>query len=114
MNDVTKENGAFFIQPNSHKLGKELREKAWGKFIPTPNDNFLKKVLLKLFGKHFSVVKNRLELDYPELYDYSKLIPVEGKAGTLIVFDSDVFHQGGKINKEGEERIVLRMHNYLS
>ena len=114
LNDVTKENGAFFIQPNSHKLGKELREKAWGKFIPTPNDNFLKKVLLKLFGKHFSVVKNRLELDYPELYDYSKLIPVEGKAGTLIVFDSDVFHQGGKINKEGEERIVLRMHNYLT
>ena len=114
LNDVTKENGAFFIQPNSHKLGKELREKAWGKFIPTPNDNLIKKVLLKLFGKHFSVVKNRLELDYPELYDYSKLIPVEGKAGTLIVFDSDVFHQGGKINKEGEERIVLRMHNYLS
>ena len=114
LNDVTKENGAFFIQPNSHKLGKRLREKAWGKFIPTPNDNLLKKVLLKLFGKHFSVVKNRLELDYPELYDYSKLIPVEGKAGTLIVFDSDVFHQGGKINKEGEERIVLRMHNYLT
>ena len=114
LNDVTKENGAFFIQPNSHKLGKELREKAWGKFIPTPNDNLLKKVVLKLFGKHFSVVKNRLELDYPELYDPKKLIPVEGRAGTLIVFDSDVFHQGGKINKKGAERIVLRMHNYLS
>jgi len=114
LNDVTKENGAFFIQPNSHKLGKELREKAWGKFIPTPNDNLIKKVVLKLFGKHFSVVKNRLELDYPELYDSSKLIPVEGKAGTLIVFDSDVFHQGGKINKKGAERIVLRMHNYLT
>ena len=114
LNDVTKENGAFFIQPNSHKLGKGLREKAWGKFIPTPNDNLLKKVLLKLFGKHFSVVKNRLELDYPELYDPKKLIPVEGRAGTLIVFDSDVFHQGGKINKKGAERIVLRMHNYLT
>ena len=114
LNDVTKENGAFFIQPNSHKLGKELREKAWGKFIPTPNDNLIKKVVLKLFGKHFSVVKNRLELDYPELYDPKKLIPVEGRAGTLIVFDSDVFHQGGKINKKGAERIILRMHNYLS
>jgi len=114
LNDVTKENGAFFIQPNSHKLGKELREKAWGRFIPTPNDNLLKKVLLKLFGKHFSVIKNRIELDYPEIYDSKKLIPVEGKAGTLIVFDSDVFHQGGKINKKGAERIILRMHNYLS
>ena len=40
--------------------------------------------------RHFSVVKNRLELDYPELYDPKKLIPVEGKAGTLIVFDSDI------------------------
>lgn len=37
-----------------------------------------------------------------------KLIPVEGKAGTLIVFDSDIFH------KEGLERLVLRMHSYLS
>ena len=114
LNDVTKENGAFFIQPNSHKLGKELREKAWGSLIPTPNDSLLKKVLLKLFGKHFSIIKNRIELDYPSIYDSEKLIPVEGKAGTLIVFDSDVFHQGGKINKKGAERIVLRMHNYLT
>lgn len=114
LNDVTRNNGAFFIQPNSHKLGKELREKAWGRFIPTPNDNLLKKVVLKLFGKHFSVVKNRIELDYPELYDPKKLTPVEGKAGTLIVFDSDIFHLGGLIEKDGLERLVIRMHSYLS
>lgn len=114
LNDVTKDNGAFFIQPGSHKLGKELREKAWGKWIPTPNDSIIKKLLIKFFGKSFKEVKNRLEIDYPELYKPEKLIPVEGKAGTLIVFDSDIFHQGGKINKKGAERIVLRMHNYLS
>lgn len=114
LNDVTKENGAFFIQPNSHKLGKKLRQKAWGNLIPKPNDSFFLKIIIKLFGKPFKDVKNRIELDYPELYDESKLIPVEGKAGTLIVFDSDLFHQGGKINKKGAERIVLRMHNYLS
>ena len=93
---------------------KELRHKAWGSLIPKPNDSFFKKIIIKLFGKPFKDVKNRIELDYPELYDESKLIPVEGKAGTLIVFDSDLFHQGGKINKKGAERIVLRMHNYLS
>ena len=114
LNDVTKENGAFFIQPNSHKLGKELRQKAWGSLIPKPNDSFFKKIIIKLFAKSFKDVKNLIELDYPELYDESKLIPVEGKAGTLIVFDSDLFHQGGKINKKGAERIVIRMHNYLS
>ncbi len=114
LNDVTKENGAFFIQPNSHKLGKKLRHKAWGNLIPKPNDSFFKKIIIKLFGKPFKDIKNRIELDHPELYDESKLIPVEGKAGTLIVFDSDLFHQGGKINKKGAERIVIRMHNYLS
>lgn len=114
LNDVTKENGAFFIQPNSRKLGKKLRHKAWGNLIPKPNDSFFKKIIIKLFGKPFKDIKNRIELDHPELYDESKLIPVEGKAGTLIVFDSDLFHQGGKINKKGAERIVIRMHNYLS
>ena len=87
LNDVTKENGAFFIQPNSRKLGKKLRHKAWGNLIPKPNDSFFKKIIIKLFGKPFKDIKNRIELDYPELYDESKLIPVEGKAGTLIVFD---------------------------
>ncbi len=114
LNDVTKENGAFFIQPNSHKLGKELRKKAWGNLVPTPADGLAKKIRQKLFGISFKNVKNRIELDYSELYDESKIMPVEGKAGTLIVFDSDIFHQGGKINKKGSERIVLRMHNYLS
>ena len=114
LNDVTRENGAFYIQPGSHKLGKKLREKAWGKLIPTPNDNFIKKIFQKFFGKTFNQVKNRIEIDYPELYDSSKLIPVEGKAGTLIVFDSDIFHLGGLIEKKGLERLVLRMHSYLS
>jgi len=114
LNDVTKENGAFYIQPGSHKLGKKLREKAWGKLIPTPNDNFIKKISQKFFGTKFNQVKNRIEIDYPELYDSSKLIPVEGKAGTLIVFDSDIFHLGGLIEKKGLERLVLRMHSYLS
>lgn len=62
----------------------------------------------------FTNNKNRLELDYPQLYEPNKLVPVEGKAGTLIVFDSDIFHQGGKINIKDKERIVLRSHNYLS
>jgi ectoine hydroxylase-related dioxygenase (phytanoyl-CoA dioxygenase family) len=114
LNDVTKENGAFFIQPNSHRLGKQLRKKAWSNLIPSPNDSLSKKIFIRLIGKSFAKVKNRIELDYPEFYDPQKLIPVEGKAGTLIVFDSDIFHQGGKINKKGVERIVLRMHNYLS
>jgi hypothetical protein len=114
LNDVTEDNGAFYIQTGSHKLGKKLRESAWGSFMPLPNDSLLKKILNKTFGINFKNVKNRLELDYPELFEPKKLVPVEGKAGTLIVFDSDIFHQGGKINIHNKERVVLRSHNYLS
>ena len=114
LNDVTEQNAAFYIQEDSHLLGKKLREKAWRKLIPTPNDNFIKKGVFKIFGKPFEKVKNRIELDYPESLIPEKLIPVEGKAGTLIVFDSDIFHKGGLIRKEGLERTVLRMHSYLS
>lgn len=113
LNDVSEENGAFYIQPNSHKLGKKLREKAWGKFIPTEKNNLIEKIIIRLFGKNFSDIKNRLEIDYEQYFEPKKLIPVEGKAGTLIVFDTDVFHLGGRIKKKGMERLVLRMHNYL-
>ena len=114
LNDVTEKNAAFYIQEDSHHLGKKFRENAWGNLIPTPSDNLIKKILHKFFGKPFEKIKNRIELDYPELMVPSKLIPVEGKAGTLIVFDSDIFHKGGLIQKEGLERLVLRMHSYLS
>ena len=43
----------FLFNLDSHKLGKELREKAWGKFIPTPNDNLIKKSSFKTFWKAF-------------------------------------------------------------
>lgn len=114
LNDVTEKNAAFYIQEDSHHLGKKLRENAWGNLIPTPSDNLSKKILHKLFGKPFEKIKNRIELDYPEHMVPNKVIPVEGKAGTLIVFDSDIFHKGGLIQKEGLERLVLRMHSYLS
>jgi hypothetical protein len=35
-----------------------------------------------------------------------------GGAGTLILFDSDVFHMGGVL-KDGGERMVTRIH-YMS
>lgn len=114
LNDVNEDNGAFYIQPGSHKLGKKLRERAWGSFMPLPKDSLLKKIFNKTFGIDFKNVKNRLELDYPEFFEPNKLVPVEGKAGTLIVFDPDIFHQGGKINIHNKERVVLRSHNYLS
>lgn len=114
LTDVNKHNGAFYIEPQTHDLGTKLREIAWGGNSPKPTDNLFKKAYNKFFGKKFKDVKNRIEIDYPEYYNPKNLIPVEGKAGTLIVFDSDLFHKGGVIQKSNLSRLVLRMHSYLS
>ena len=52
---------------------------------------------------------NRIELDYPELYQ--EPLGLIGTSGTLILFDSDIFHLGGKIEKD-HERTLIRSHWY--
>lgn len=37
---------------------------------------------------------------------HHKVIPIEGKKGTLLVFDTDLFHKAGRV--EAGERIILR------
>ena len=90
LTDIDKTNGAFSCSPGSRSKGKELREKAWA-------------------SKNYENVKNRIELDYKELISEFPSIPVEAKAGTLIVFDTDCFHKGG-LCEEGKSRLVVRAH----
>ena len=81
----------FFIYLiGSREKGAALRKAAWSS--PTYED-----------------VKNRIGLDYPELVDQYPCEPVEAPAGTLIVFDTDTFHMGGKCD-EGKERLIVRLH----
>lgn len=114
LNDVTEQNAAFYIQIKSNLIGSKLRKEAWRNMCPQPSDGFFSKALKKILGKKYKDVKNRIEIDYPSFYNPSELIPVEAKAGTLIVFDSDLFHKGGQIRKKGKDRLVIRMHSYLS
>ena len=87
LTDTTSENGSFYCVPGSHKYTKKLQD------------------------------KNRIELKSPEhsetrfvpLEFQSEQIPLEGKAGTLIIFDTDVFHRAGKVDKG--ERFVMRGHS---
>lgn len=93
LTDIDKTNGAFSCVPGSHIKGKELREGAWN---ATHN---------------YAAVKNRILYDYDNMKEYETMIePVEAKAGTVIVFDTDVFHMGGKV-EDGKKRLVIRSHN---
>lgn len=89
LTDVGEDSGPFCAAPKTHKKGAQLRRSS--------------------YQMRYEDRPNRIELDYPELYqEPTKLI---GCAGTLILFDSDVFHLGGKI-KKGHERIIIRSHWY--
>lgn len=91
MTDVLEvTSGAFTIVENSHKDGKRLRL----------NNNAINEYALK---------KNRIDVDYPD-YQYV-LKPILGKRGTTIIFDSDIFHFGGRVKQESS-RLVIRSHWY--
>lgn len=92
LTDCDRSSGAFSYIPDSYKLGKQLREQAWKE------------------TSDYGGAKNRLELDYPDLgYKAKDAVPIEGPAGTLFAFHSDVFHMGGSVD-EGKERRVIRFH----
>ncbi len=85
LNDTTKTNGAFACVPGSHKKADEIRKKLGGKV------NYENRELTR-------------ELPYTE----KDAVSVEGKAGSLIIFDTNVFHRAGTVS-EGE-RWVMRGH----
>ena len=92
LTDCDKDSGAFSYVPNSYQQGKELRRSEWRR------------------TGDFGQIRNRLEIDYPDLgFSSDDAVPIEGPAGTMFVFHSDVFHMGGSV-KEGNERRVIRYH----
>jgi hypothetical protein len=50
-----------------------------------------------------------LEVEFPEVIDEYPPEAVNGTAGTLIVFDTDTFHMGGRV-EENKSRLVVRGH----
>ena len=93
VNDVTTENGAFHCVPESQIIGEEIRRHAWAQ------------------TKDYTKLKNKVR-DYPELAELEEaLIPIEGKAGSMFMFHSSMFHQGGLLKKEGTKRVIIRSHS---
>ena len=87
LTDVDESCGPFSVVPKSHKNGYFIR------------NSF----------KHMSYANkpNRIKLDHPHLYE--EPLKICGKKGTLILFDTDIFHMGGKVDDE-KERMLIRSH----
>ena len=85
LTDTNEENGAFCCVPGSHKRTAIIREE---------------------LGDEVSYENRYLTRKLP--YTEDEVVSVNGKAGTLIIFDTDVFHKAGHVSKG--ERLVMRGH----
>ncbi len=99
LNDMNSDNGAFMLSPGSHNWVKNN--------FPTPRPPFVSNAFLESTRKIPSTIIN-------------KLVPIEGKAGTLIIFDTDTIHHQGLVSK-GDSKIIRfhysppgRLHKFYS
>ena len=83
--------GPLRVVPKSHHLGAATR--------------------LGQVGKPYELQKNRIRIDYPEIYNSfeNEISPILGDAGTLVIFGTDTFHMGGNV-ANNRERKVCRLH----
>jgi hypothetical protein len=88
---ITLDDGPLRVVPASHYMGAKLRSGQ--------------------FGKPYEQQNNRVEIDYPEIYEdiQDSIKPIFGKAGTLIIFNTDTFHMGGNVTSNNERK-VCRLH----
>lgn len=87
LNDIDSSNGAFEAVPGSHKLAQNIME------------HYRKR------GKKIANLPNR---DLPN--DLQNAIPMEAKAGSLIIFTTDTYHRAGRVD-EGKNRMIMRAHS---
>ena len=87
LTNTTSENGSFYCVPGSQINTKEIeQENRKSAILPNINET----------------------RDNASAYNGQE-IPIEGKAGTLIIFDTDVLHRAGKVSTG--ERYVMRGHS---
>jgi ectoine hydroxylase-related dioxygenase (phytanoyl-CoA dioxygenase family) len=86
LTDTTQENGAFSCVPGSTSYSTFTR----------------------LNAKKISYKNRHATRDHP--FSEDMVVPVEGAAGTLIVFTSELWHRAGKV--QSGERRALRGHNH--
>jgi hypothetical protein len=86
LTDTTQENGAFSCVPGSTSYSAFTR----------------------LNAKKISYKNRQASRDHP--FSDDMIVPVEGTAGTLLVFSTEVWHRAGRV-RSGERR-TLRGHNH--
>jgi hypothetical protein len=102
LTDNTSQNAAFGVVPGSAPSNRE-------KFRKIYTENNIRR--LSMDDERYQEMENKSS-------DEAEVVDIVGPAGTLVIFDSDVFHHAGQVSA-GMERKILRGHsgpaiNYVS
>jgi hypothetical protein len=89
LNDVSANNGAFEFVPNTHKWSEDLRRS----------------------DRASEITFDNRELSRQLPYQEEDVISLEAPAGTLFIFDTDMFHRTGTTSMG--ERKIMRGHTYF-
>lgn len=92
LTDTDESNGAFRLAPGTHVMGRSFVYQNW------------------IRRQDISEIAYDKQLEFPDeiIAPMLKVLtPIVGPAGTLFVFDSHAFHQGGVISP-GKERRMIR------
>jgi ectoine hydroxylase-related dioxygenase (phytanoyl-CoA dioxygenase family) len=100
LEDIDEENAPLTVIPGTHEQGRRIREHEW------------------LRVDDYDRIRSRIFEAFSEEFCYSvfgafkallltRTVALTGPAGSVIVFDTDLLHQGGML-AEGRERKVMR------
>lgn len=87
LEDVDLSNGCLRVMEDTLSISKDIRNK-----YP----------LQEIVDKYYIV---------EDLIDDNKVINFEGKRGSMIVFDTDLFHVGSNILDDNKKRMIITVHN---
>ncbi len=89
LNDVSRVNGAFSCVPGSHKFTKRIRAE---------------------YGEAISFEERGITRDHD--FSENQILPVEGPAGSMIVFTTEVWHRAGTVSVG--DRKLMRGHTRVA
>ena len=101
--------GPFCAALGSHKITPELRKRSPNPAVPDGWRFGRDSGDAGEAGPNDDQRTEGLQNHFPDI-EY-ELTPMTGPAGTLLIFDADVFHKGGTLG-EGKERSVIRGHSW--
>lgn len=89
LDDVDLNNGCLRVVPGSIEMSANIR-----------NSHTLQEIV----DKYYIVEEEVSKIE-------NKVINLQGKKGSMIVFDTDIFHVGSNILEDNSKRMIITVHN---